>query len=153
MLTIPISELKRLCAIESADTSQDAALTALLAAEQPVWEWAIDPAALSAASTDTGLLATLTLGITEALAGRYLQQMARTPGMTDDFKIGELSVTASKTNDLNIQGVALIGAGDDRLAPFRRASHTIPALALPDAQTGTPLLLFVPGQSNKGGSR
>ena len=67
---------------------QDADITALLTAEQPAWEYGIDPAVLAAAQTDTRLLAVLTLGLTERMAGSYLEQQLRQPGYTDDFKLG-----------------------------------------------------------------
>ncbi len=48
MLTIAVADLKRLLGIADGDTSQDAALGAVLAAEQAVWEYGLDPAVLAA---------------------------------------------------------------------------------------------------------
>jgi hypothetical protein len=124
MPTLPLThaDLKRLCAIEDADTSADTDLDALITAQQPVWEYALDPAILTAASTNTGLQATLVLGIAEALAGEWLRRQARAPGSTDDFHVGPLTVTASRTD-----GLAQIG---DRLAALSGA-------ALPRASAAT----------------
>ena len=53
-----------------ADTSPDADLDALLAAQQPVWNMALDPAVLTRVRVrHPGLRATLTLGVAESLAG------------------------------------------------------------------------------------
>jgi hypothetical protein len=155
MPTLPLThaDLKRLCAIEDADTSADTDLDALITAQQPVWEYALDPAILTAASTNTGLQATLVLGIAEALAGEWLRRQARAPGSTDDFHVGPLTVTASRTDGLAQIGDRLAAQGVKRLAPFARAAKQVAADALgnaaPDSAAKTPLLAHT---STAGGS-
>lgn len=116
VITVTLSEIKRLCMI--ADGSQDADITALLTAEQPAWEYGIDPAVLAAAQTDMRLAAVLTLGLTERMAGSYLEQQLRQPGYTDDFKLGGLDVSASRTDNLVQLAVRLSEQGRARLLPY-----------------------------------
>ena len=71
LLTIPAAELRRLAGIDASDTSQDAALLAVQASEQPAHEYALDPDTLTSALSDAGLLAVLTLGVA-AIVGREL---------------------------------------------------------------------------------
>ena len=123
VITVTLSEIKRLCMIDSADTSQDADITALLTAEQPAWEYGIDPAVLAAAQTDTRLSAVLTLGLTERMAGSYLEQQLRQPGYTDDFKLGGLDVSASRTDNLVQLAVRLSEQGRARLLPYDFAAR------------------------------
>ncbi len=118
VIAVTLAEIKRLCMIAGTDTSQDADITALLAAEQPAWEYGIDPAVLAAAQTDMRLLAVLTLGLTERMAGSYLEQQLRQPGYTDDFKLGGLDVSASRTDNLVQLAVRLSEQGRARLLPY-----------------------------------
>ena len=75
MLPVTLAAVKLLCGLT--DTSQDANVTALIALEQPALEYALDPAILANAAGDAGLSATLTLGVTECLAGGYLSAWGR----------------------------------------------------------------------------
>lgn len=146
LLPITRADLKRLCAIEPADTSQDAALDELRAAQQPVLEYALDPAVLQAASAptaDLGLRATLVLGLAESLAGEWLRGQARAPGAGDDFRVGPLSVSASHTGGPAQAGERLAAQGAGRLAPFGRAAQSVgtdPAAGPPDGYSRAPLL-------------
>lgn len=129
ILTIGLSDLKRLCAIDAADVSEDAALNGLLSAEQPVHEYALDPALLTASAGDAGLRATLTLGVAEAMAGSFLQVQARALGVTDDIHIGPLTIKSSAVSPVEL-GRSLAAQGTARLAPFARASKSVAASAL-----------------------
>ena len=122
-LTITTAQVKRLCQIGSGDTSQDADIGALIGAEQAAWEYTLDPAVLTAAGTDTRLGALLALGLAERMAGSYLEQKLRLPGYTDDFHIGGLDVSASKTDSLAQLAVRLAEAGKSRLEPYGWASR------------------------------
>lgn len=124
-LTIPITELRRLAGIDASDTSQDAALAQVQAAEQEAAEYALDPAALAAAPSDDGLRATLTLGVAEILAGSFLGQQARAPGAGDDIRFGDVALSPSRTQGAVQIGEALTQRGAARLAPYRRASLTV----------------------------
>lgn len=140
-LPVTRADLKRLCAIDDGDTSQDAALDALLAAQQPVLEYALDPAVLSAATAptaDAGLRATLVLGVAEALAGEWLRRQGRAPGAGDDFHLGPLSVSASRTDAPAQQGDRLAAQGLKRLAPFGRAAKSVAADAVLSVPGGAP---------------
>ena len=150
-LTLTHADLKPLCAIEAADTSLDSDLDALIAAQQPVLEYALDPAVLAASSANAGLLATLTLGLAEALAGEWLRRQARAPGFTDDFHIGALVVTASRTDNLAQLGERLATQGAKRLEPFGRAIKRLAydaAGGTPDGSAKTPLLAAMPTGSS-----
>lgn len=138
LLPVTRADLKRLCALDPGDTAFDAALDAMQDAEQGALEYALDPALLAAAGTDPGLASTLTLGVTEVLAGRFLQAQARAPGATDDFQVGPLKITASRTDSLAQAGARLALTGASRLAPFSRAPRRVAldaAADRPDAST------------------
>ena len=147
VLSIGTADVKRLCSIPAADTSQDADVAALIAAEQGVLEYALDPAVLTASAGNSGLLATLTLGVAEHMAGSYLEQVGRAPGYTDDFKIGGLDVSASRTDNLVQVGVRLTNQGHKRLEPFLRATRKIASdavNAVGDGSSRIPTLASVP---------
>ena len=128
--------MTRLCAIGAGDTSQDADVAALIAAEQGALEYALDPAVLAASAGDAGLRATLTLGVAECLAGSYLEQVGRAPGVTDDFRIGGLDVTASKTDGLTQLAGRLQARGQKRIEPFARAARQVAGDAVRGAGDG-----------------
>ena len=146
MLPVTLAGVKLLCGI--GDTSQDAGITALIALEQPALEYALDPAILANAAGDAGLLATLTLGATEALAGSYLATLGR-PQLADQlFKIATLEITTRPVNDLAKLGAALAAQGVARLTPFSRSVRSVARIAVGgdqnlDDQTPAPLLLSV----------
>jgi len=117
-LTITTAAVKRLCQISSGDTSQDGDIAALIGAEQAAWEYTIDPAVLTAAGTDSRLAALLALGLAERMAGSYLEQKLRVPGYTDDFRVGGLDISASKTDSLAQLALRLAEAGRARLEPY-----------------------------------
>jgi len=95
----------------------------VMGAEQAAWEFTIDPAVLAAAGADARLGALLALGLSERMAGSYLEQKLRLPGYTDDFHIGGLDVSASKTDSLAQLAVRLADAGRSRLEPYLWASR------------------------------
>ena len=134
ILPLAITDLKPLLAIAAADTSADADLTLLLAAQQPALEYSLDPAILAASAGSAGLAATLLLGMAEALAGEYLRRQARAPGATDDFHLGPLTVSASRTDNAAQMGEKLAAHGLKRLEPFGRAARQVAA----DASAGLP---------------
>ncbi len=144
ILPLTITDLKPLLAIAAADTSADADLTLLLAAQQPALEYSLDPAILAASAGSAGLLATLLLGMAEALAGEYLRRQARAPGATDDFHLGPLTVSASRTDNPAQLGEKLAGLGLKRLAPFGRAARQVvvdASAGLPDGSSKTAVLI------------
>ena len=137
VLSIAVADLKRLLGIAAGDTSQDTALGAVLSAEQAVWEYGLDPAVLAASVGDVGLGAVLALGVAERLAGTYLEQIARSPGYTDDFVIGGLHVTASRTDNVGQLGTRLSAQGAKRLEPFVRGGRRVVLDAVGDVPDGS----------------
>lgn len=134
ILPLTIADLKPLLAIDAADTSADADLNSLLTAQQAALEYALDPAILAASAGSAGLQATLALGAAEALAGEYLRRQARAPGATDDFHLGPLTVSGSRTDSPAQLGERLVAQGVKRLEPFGRAARSVAA----DASEGLP---------------
>ena len=132
VLLVTREALKRLCGVDIGDISEDADWDALISEGQPVLEYALDPEVLAASATDDGLRATLTLGASEALAGEWLRRSACMPGAADDFHLGPLTVTASRTEGPAQMGGRLAAQGMRRLGPWVRAS---------DGTGQTPLLL------------
>ena len=144
IIPLTIAALKPLLALASTDTSADADLTALLAAQQPALEYGLDPAILAASAADLGLQATLLLGASEALAGEYLRRQGRVPGATDDFHLGPLTVSASRTDNQSQLGERLAAMGQKRLEPFGRAPRRVAydaSQGLPDGSSRSPLLI------------
>ena len=137
VLSIAVADLKRLLNIPDGDTSQDTALGATLSAEQAVWEYDMDPAVLAAAVVQDGLRAVLSLGVAERLAGTYLEQLARSPGYTDDFVVGGLHVTASRTDNVGQLGARLSAQGAKRLEPFVRGGRRVVLDAVGDVPDGS----------------
>ena len=123
MLILPITsaDLKPLLALQDTDTAFDTELSGLLVTAQAAIEYTLDPAVLAAAAGDSGLGALLKLGVVETLAGEFLRRQARGPGATDDFHLGPLSVSASRTDNQAQLGERLVLLGMKRLEPFSRA--------------------------------
>ena len=140
VLTVATSDVKRLLSIDPGDTSQDTAIAAQIAAEQLALEYALDPAVLAAAvSTATpnaGLKAWLTLGVGEQIAGHYLEQSGRVPGLGVDIQVTGLHVSTSHAPSPDKLGSELSAQGTARLLPFSRhirAEHGLkPVLNQPD---------------------
>ena len=138
VLVIAVADIKRLLSLT--DSSQDAALTALITAEQLAREYALDPSVLAAAVSLTvpnaGLKALLTLGIAEQIAGSALSEAGRVPGIADDVQISALHFTTSHGASPDKLGAELTAQGTARLAPFSRhirAEHALkPVLNQPD---------------------
>ena len=135
-LLVTREALKRLCGVDVGDTSEDADWDALILEGQPVLEYALDPEALAMSAADAGLRATLALGVAEVLAGEWLRRQASEPGAADDFHLGPLTVTASRTEGPAQMGARLAAQGMRRLGPWVRAS---------DGTGQTPLLLASTG--------
>ncbi|MBV9850089.1 MAG: hypothetical protein JO250_10490 [Armatimonadetes bacterium] len=124
VLPVTLAGVKLLCGI--ADTSQDAAVTALMALAQPALEYTLDPAILANSANDAGLLATLTLGATEALAGAYVAAQGRNPAappQQQTFRLSTLEVSTRPLADPAKIGAALAASGLARLAPFSRSAR------------------------------
>ena len=126
MLPVTLAGVKLLCGI--GDTSQDAAITALISLQQGALEYALDPVILANTATDAGLLATLTLGVTEALAGAYVASAARDPllpPVQQLFRLSTLEISTKPLLDSTKVGAALAASGLARLAPFSRSARAL----------------------------
>lgn len=152
VLAIGTADVKRLCAIGAGDTSQDVDVAALIAAEQGALEYGLDPAVLAASAGNAGLLATLTLGVTESMAGSYLEQVGRALGVTDDFKIGGLDVTASRAEGLTQLADRLQARGLKRVEPFLRAAKQAASDAVSGAGDGSSRIPTLGAVSSASGS-
>lgn len=144
ILPLTLTDLKPLLAVAAADTTLDADLLLLLTAQQPALEYGLDPAILAASAADPGLQSLLKLGVAEALAGEYLRRQARAPGATDDFHLGPLTISASRTDNPGQQGERLATQGLKRLEPFSRAARRVAydaSAGLPDGSSKSPLLI------------
>jgi hypothetical protein len=144
ILPLTIADLKPLLALDAADTTFDADLTVLLTGQQAALEYTLDPAILTASAGSAGLAATLTLGVAETLAGEFLRRQARAPGATDDFHLGPLTVSASRTDNQAQLGERLWAQGVKRLEPFGRAAKRAAydaSAGQPDGSSKTPLLI------------
>jgi len=130
VLTVATSDVKRL--LEITDTSQDTAIAACITAEQLALEYALDPAVLEAAvsvgTPNAGLKAWLTLGLSEQIAGTYLAQSGRVPGLGVDVQISSLHFTTSHSPQPDKLGVELALQGTTRLEPFLRLTRARSAL-------------------------
>ncbi len=150
ILPLTIADLKPLLALEATDTTFDADLTILLAGRLAALEYTLDPAILAASAGTAGLQATLSLGAAEALAGEFLRRQARAPGATDDFHLGPLTVSASRTDNQAQLGERLSALGLKRLEPFERAARRVAydaSSGQPDGSSKAPLLI----QTDTGG--
>ncbi len=96
-LNVSREAVKRKCRVEGSD--YDAVIDALIGEQVPVIEYAIQPEHL-ADGENAGLQATLTLGATEIVAGEFLAEIFREPGVYEeiefsDFRIGSRMVFQS----------------------------------------------------------
>lgn len=149
ILPITTADLKLLLALQATDTVFDTELGGLLTTVQAAIEYTLDPAVLAASTGDAGLGALLKLGAAEMLAGEFLRRQARAPGATDDFHLGPLTVSASRTDNQAQLGERLVLLGAKRLEPFSRAGRRAAfdaSAGLPDGSSRAPLLL----QANSG---
>lgn len=114
-IVVAREDIKRKCQIS--DSSMDSAIDALIAEMVPALESSLAPEAI--ASTDTGVLAAVKLGVTELICSELLAQRSREPGFAEEFQVGGIRV-----GQFWERGKQLAELGNARLAPFRRASST-----------------------------
>lgn len=115
-ISITASDVKRKAGIDSASTTYDAAVTSLISEMQGPLEYSIADQYITDAS-NSGLQATLKLGIVEMIAGEFVEQLRREIGSTEQFTIAGLSVGPSAAT-----GVELIQQGATRLAPYLKSA-------------------------------
>jgi hypothetical protein len=115
-ISITKADVKRRLMIATAETSYDSAIDSLIAEMQPAIEYHIDPSYL-ADTGNTGLQATLKLGVLEVVCGEFLEQTRREAGACEAFTIAGLTVGARQE-----RGTALLQQGYDRLAPYAKVA-------------------------------
>ncbi|GIK33250.1 MAG: hypothetical protein HND43_07675 [Armatimonadetes bacterium] len=89
-LSVTSSRVKEKCGITVSD--YDATISNLIGEITPVVEFAIRGEHLADAG-NTGLQATLKLGLTEVICGELLEQIAREPGASESVSIGDLALS------------------------------------------------------------
>lgn len=89
-LSVTPSRVKEKCGITVSD--YDATISNLIGEITPVVEFAIRGEHL-ADTGNTGLQATLKLGLTEVICGELLEQIAREPGALESVSIGDLALS------------------------------------------------------------
>jgi len=110
-ITITVADIKRKAMIPSTDTTYDSAITSLIAEMQSPIEYSILGSYLSDTG-NTGLQATLKLGILEIISGEFLEQLRREMGATEAATIAGVTLGGS-----TVRGADLIQQGATRLAP------------------------------------
>lgn len=115
-ISITVSDVKRKSGIDTATTTYDGAVAALISEMQGPLEYSIADEYLADMS-DENLQATLKLGMMEMISGELVEQIRREVGATEQFTIAGLSVGPS-----TVAGVELIQQGATRLAPFLKSA-------------------------------
>jgi hypothetical protein len=88
-LTVSVAVVRAKCRI--LDTEFDTEIEDLIDEQLPVIEYAV-LAEHIANTGDTGLQATLNLGAAEIIAGEFLAQTFREPGVAEEIQVGELTI-------------------------------------------------------------
>ena len=128
-ISITKAEVKRKCAIPSANTSYDSDIDSLISEVQPAVEYTIADIYLN----DTGnskLQSALKLGILEIISGEFLEQLCREIGASEEFSVAGVSIGERKE-----RGQALILQGSARLASFLKSMQAAPT----DQPTASPV--------------
>lgn len=112
-ITITTAEVKRKCMIT--DSTHDASIASLISEMQPVLEHSIVDIYLNDTG-NTGLQATLKLGMLEIVSGEFLEQLKREIGATCEISTAGLSLGEEPRT-----GADLIQQGATRLAPYMKA--------------------------------
>jgi hypothetical protein len=110
-ISITTSDIKRKCAISSADTEWDSDISSLISEMQGAIEETILDTHLQNTG-NTNLQKALKLGIMELIAAEMIN---RREGEAEEFKAGGVSIKARAAN-----GEQLRRCGDARLAPYRK---------------------------------
>ena len=118
-ITITRADVKRKCMIATSDTTYDSAIDSLISEMQPALEYGIADQHL-ADTGNTGLQATLKLGMLEIISGETLEQICREVGASEEFTISGLTLGERKE-----RGSALIQQGTERLVPYLKSGSDI----------------------------
>jgi len=115
-LTVTVAAVRAKCRI--ADTTYDTEIDALIDEHLAVIEYSV-LAEHIANTGDSGLQATLNLAATEMIAGEFLAQSFREPGVAEELQVGELTIgNRLPPRALIIDPYMLKEQGIKRLSPF-----------------------------------
>lgn len=128
-ITITRDEVKQKAMIDASDTTHDDAIDDLIDQMQGPIEYSIADRYLSDTG-DSGLQATVKLGILEMITGELLEQLGRQAGASESFSVAGLSMGESGR-----RGVDLAQQGAARLAPYLKAA--LPVMSESDASSTT----------------
>lgn len=115
-ITITTADIKRKAMISSSDSTYDSAISSLITEMQSPIEYSIMDAYL-ADTANTGLQATLKLGVLEIISGEFLEQLRREMGATEAATIAGVTLGGS-----TVRGADLIQQGATRLAPYLKGA-------------------------------
>ena len=124
-MILPVTLANCLALAGLATTGSNAALAALIALEQPALEFAIDPVLLTNSTTNPGLQALLTLGVSQVITGDYVISLFRQPQTLTLFKVSTLEIETRPLFDLSKIGTLLQQQGAATLAPFLQSARQI----------------------------
>jgi len=128
-ISITTADVKRKAMIASGNTTYDSAISSLITEMQAALEYSIAPEYLAAA-TDTGLQATLKLGMLEVITADFLEQLVREEGRTEAFAVSGITVGQTAA-----RGVELAAQGAKRLEPYLKSVLPMLSDALPMSTT------------------
>jgi len=115
-ITISTADVKRKAMIASSDTTYDSAISSLITEMQSPIEYSITDTYL-ADTANTGLQATLKLGILEIITGEFLEQLRREMGATEAATVAGVVLGGS-----TVRGADLIQQGASRLGPYLKGA-------------------------------
>lgn len=115
-ITITTTEIKLKAAVAASDTSRDSAISALISQMQGPIEYSIADRYI-ADTSNSGLQATLKLGMVEIIAGEFVEQMRREVGASEEFSIAGVSIGPADR-----RGLDLIQQGATRLEPYLKCA-------------------------------
>ena len=117
-ISIAASDIKRKAMVPTSNTQHDTSINSLITEMQAPLEYSISSEYII--SSDSGLLATLKLGMLEIITGEFLEQLKRETGNTEAFAVAGITIGASA-----VQGIDLINQGYKRLTPFLKDSSPL----------------------------
>ena len=120
-ISISSADIKRKAMIDASNTNYDSLISSLISEMLPPLQYSIADCYLTDTS-NSGLQATLSLGMLEIITGEFIEQLRREFGATEEFSIPGVSIGAS-----TLRGADLIQQGATRLAPYLKS--TLPMMS------------------------
>ena len=123
-ISITTSDVKRKAMIASGNTTYDSSISSLVTEMQAALEYSIEFAYLSDTS-NTGLQATLKLGMLEIITADFLEQLVREEGRSETFAVSGITIGQAMA-----RGVDLAAQGAKRLEPYLKSALPLQSDAL-----------------------